>query len=62
MKGKATPIVEDMTIRRVKQATLNASDVAYKGMKDRTMQMEAKRELVVNQQNGLFRANASSLI
>ena len=41
-----------MTIRRVKQATLNASDVAYKGMKNKAMQMEAKRAFVVNQQAG----------
>ena len=50
MIGKATPIIEDMTIRRVKQATINASDIAYKGLKNKTSQMEAKRAFAVNHQ------------
>lgn len=52
MKGKAIAVIEDMTMQRVRQATINASDVAYKGLKNKINEMEDKREFVVNQTTG----------
>jgi len=39
MKGKATCVLDDPTLRRVKQATLISSDLAYKGAKGRNDEM-----------------------
>ena len=51
MKGKPIVLFGDMTMQRVKQATINASDLAYKGLRNKNNLWKEKPHLVNNKQN-----------
>nr|CAB3264277.1 nebulin [Phallusia mammillata] len=59
MRGKVTPVVDDVNMRRVKQATLISSDLAYKGAKGKVQEMEMMRSNAI-QQDGIQRPKSQS--
>jgi len=61
MKGKATCVLDDPTLRRVKQATLISSDLAYKGAKGRNDEMERMR-MNISQDYGRGDARLTSFV
>lgn len=51
MAGKATQVTDDPNLQRAKQATKIASDIQYKSSKEKTDEMEQRKQEVLQQQN-----------
>uniref|UniRef100_H2YDF3 Uncharacterized protein n=1 Tax=Ciona savignyi TaxID=51511 RepID=H2YDF3_CIOSA len=46
MKGKYTPVADDINMQRVKHATRISSDLSYKGMKAKNVEMDKMRATI----------------